>query len=343
VASGADVRTMYGYIYGNWSTMIVCAYAELGIADRLGAGPRTVGELAQDTGTDADALARMLRCAAVLGLHRTGANGRLELTGLGALLASDGDASLRAVARLNGADYRHLPWGSLLEYLGTGSGEGLSPTWEHGSLDYLKHRPAQLEIFEDAMTALSRLAPGGANENQVIARAVDFGQYSRIMDVGCGNGALLTAILEAHPSCRGAMFDLEYVLADAPVPPSLADRLEKVAGDFREEIPSGYDAYLIKNVLHNHPERRCLTLLRNIRDAMASTGPATRFHLFEFLMPETPSGTAPFTDLNLNLLVDGTIRTRPEMTTLLSRAGLELLSADPLPTLERCVISAKLA
>ncbi|MFN2343569.1 MAG: hypothetical protein ABR542_09440, partial [Desulfonatronovibrio sp.] len=48
-----------------------------------------------------------------------------------------------------------------------------------------------------------------------------------------------------------------------------------------------------------------------------------------------------FTDLNLNLLVGGSIRTKDEYKEILSQCGFELIALESLPSLKRCVIWAK--
>src|SRR5689334_12020114 len=55
-------------INGYWASFAVHAAAALGIADRLRGGPRTVGELARETDADPDALYRLLRALASLGV-----------------------------------------------------------------------------------------------------------------------------------------------------------------------------------------------------------------------------------------------------------------------------------
>jgi hypothetical protein len=153
----ANVMKMYQFIYGNWFTMITYVYAELDVARLLRVAPRSIAELADLTRTDAKALTRFLRCAGVMGFHTTDAEtGKLAPTELGLLLCDKSPRSLRAVARLNGAPYRYQPWSHLLEYVKSGTGRGLSPTWEDGSLDYLRDKPDLLGVFEEAMTGLGK-------------------------------------------------------------------------------------------------------------------------------------------------------------------------------------------
>ncbi len=57
-------RSTWGYV----GSSALHAALELGLPDRLAAGPKPVSELARETGTDEDALYRVLRVLASLGL-----------------------------------------------------------------------------------------------------------------------------------------------------------------------------------------------------------------------------------------------------------------------------------
>ncbi len=344
----ANLQQMYHYIYGNWFTMICHVYAELDIAGLLQENSKTSDQLAEQSKTDPGALQRFLRCAGALGLHQTEPeSGKLSLSELGRLLCDSSPHSLRAAARLNGASYRYQPWGELLHYLKTGSGEGLSPTWEHGSLDYLQDKPEQLQVFEQAMHNLGKATYHSTNENDIIAQHYDFGSSSRILDIGCGSDALLHAILRQHQYLHGTMFDLQQVLSNVNLPTegqALAGRLDKIAGDFYQSVPQGYDAYIMKNVIHNHPEDRCKTILSRIRQAMlASDKPNNkRLILFELVIQDNSKNNviAKLMDMNLNLLVGGVERTYDDFEKLLGSAGFRLSTMVDLPGLERKALTA---
>jgi SAM-dependent methyltransferase len=344
----ANIMQMYQYIYGNWITMITYVYAELDIAHLLHESPKLIEEIAALTQTEVSALERLLRCAGALGFHRTDPDtGKLMLTDFGFLLCSESPFCLRAAARLNGAPYRYQPWGHLLEYVKSGTGKGLSPTWEKGSLEYLKDKPELLEVFEEAMTNLSQSTYHNINENKVIAESFDFSRFNQVLDIGCGNGALLEAILLANRKLQGALFDLENVLENIKLPVAdhpNANRVDKVPGDFYQSIPSGYDAYIMKNVIHNHPEHRCKKILNNIRRAIleGDNPKDKRLLMFEIVIPDASEKNmiSKLIDMNLNLLVDGSDRTYGDYDTLLNEAGFELLSVADLPGLERKVLTA---
>src|SRR5687767_3190627 len=76
--------------------------AALGIADLLAEGPRPVEELADATGVDADALARVLRALAAQGIFVEVAPGRFGLTPIADCLRDDRPNSGRPSALLYG-------------------------------------------------------------------------------------------------------------------------------------------------------------------------------------------------------------------------------------------------
>jgi hypothetical protein len=93
------------------------------------------------------------------------------------------------------------------------------------------------------------------------------------VDLGGADGAVLAAILPAHPHMRGVLFDLPHGVTDAPkalADRGIGDRVDCVAGDFFASVPTGGDAYLLSLVLHDWPDPQALRILRNIAAAGGS-------------------------------------------------------------------------
>ena len=108
----------------------------------------------------------------------------------------------------------------------------------------------------------------------------------RVVDVGGGYGALLAAILTAHPGVRGVLFDLPQAIEGARTHLSnagLADRCELIAGDFFESLPNGADAYLLKAVLHDWDDQKSRAILLNCRRAIPLNG---KLLLIEQIVPD---------------------------------------------------------
>src|SRR5262245_62052730 len=81
---------------GFWLSQSLYVVAKLRVADQLSAGPRPVHEVAALVGADSDALYRVMRALASVGVFAETAARRFELTAMGSYLQSDVAGSLRA-------------------------------------------------------------------------------------------------------------------------------------------------------------------------------------------------------------------------------------------------------
>ena len=106
---------------GAWVTQMIHVASELGVADPMAAGERSVEELAEVCGAEADGLFRLLRGLASLGIFQETAPRHFALTPLAELLRSDHPDSMRMVGRLMG-DEHYLGWADLLHSVRTGEG-----------------------------------------------------------------------------------------------------------------------------------------------------------------------------------------------------------------------------
>ncbi|HET6467429.1 MAG TPA: methyltransferase [Geminicoccaceae bacterium] len=315
---------------GAWIGQAVHVAARLGIADLLGDGPKPPAALAAATGTDATALYRLLRALASLGVFAEDAGGRFTLTPLAEGLRSDAPGSLRGYAIMMGEEWHWRAWGELLESVRTG---GSAFERVHGCelFRYFAEHPEAARVFNAAMTSRT------GQETAAVTGAYDW-PAGTIVDVGGGQGALLTAILARRPEARGILFDLPHVIDAARRPieeKGLAARCELVGGDFFDRVPAGGDLYLIKRVLHDWDDGRAAAILRCCRAAMAADA---RLLVIEHVLPP---GNAPSWGklLDLQMLVltpGGQERDEAGFHGLLATAGFRLervLPAGPTASL----------
>ncbi len=94
-------------------------------------------------------------------------------------------------------------------------------------------------------------------------------------------------------------------------------------------MPAGYDAYVIKAVLHDWDDGQAVQMLRQCRDAMPSHG---RVLVIEIVVyPGQPMGHPhPMIDLEMTVIFGGKERTEQEFATLLRNAGLTLEQVTPI-------------
>jgi hypothetical protein len=191
---------------------------------------------------------------------------------------------------------------------------------------YRVDRPEKGEVFDRAMTDLSRVA------NRALLESYDFSRFGTVVDVGGGHGALLAAILGANPGTRGVLFDQPSVVAGAgPLleGAGVADRCETVGGSFFESVPEGGDAYTLKSILHDWDDEEAGAILRACRRAVPDDG--TLLVIERDLGRANESPDVKLSDLNMLVVLGGRERTVEEYGELLAGAGLRLTGQTPTP------------
>lgn len=310
-----------------WTTQVLGAACELGLPDHLAAGTAEATALAVRSGADADAIHRLLRAMAALGLCREEADGRFSPTPEGALLASGHPGSLGAWSRMS-ARRLWRNWGELAESVRSGR----SARARHEDADdftFFDRDPDGAAEFNRAMVDLSRPVA------LATARELDWGGVGRIVDVGGGAGVLAAMVLAHHPSMTGVVFDLPHAVPAAlrlMEEAGVAIRAEVRSGSFFDAVPAGADAYLLKSVLHNWGDEPALRILRRCAEAMA---PGGRVVLVERLLPDRVTDgrvdrEAVRSDLNMLVGCGGRERTRVQFEALVAAAGLNLRYVQPL-------------
>ena len=314
----ALLQMMEGY----WVSQAIYVAAKLGLADLLQAGPRPVEDLATTTQTHAPAPYRVLRALASVGIFAEGAAGSFALTPTAALLQTERPDSLRALAILYGEE-QYRAWGDLRQSVATGE-----PAFERvfglRYFPYLAQHPAANETFHRALSGMAAQLAGA------VLAAYDFSACGTVIDIGGGHGRLLATILRAHPQLRGILFDQPHVVAGATAElqqAGVSARCATIGGDFFAAVPSGGDAYILAEILHDWDDERSRTILRNCRRAC---GPASRLLLIEVLIaPGNEPDLAKFLDLHMLVLLGGRERTKAQYRTLLAEAGFALTAVVP--------------
>ncbi|GAA2012556.1 methyltransferase [Nocardiopsis rhodophaea] len=295
--------------------------AQLGIGDLLADGPRTAADLATATETHPDALYRMMRMLAALGVFTETDPGCFALTDLGVVLRSDHPYSVHATLAFGGATAQVF----LDSLHSVRTGEATFPTTFGTSFfDYLSDRPDLGDLFNTAMREMSRPVISA------VLDAYDFSYARRIVDVGGGNGTLLSAILRTAPGARGFVFDAPHVAErarDRIHADGLADRCTAVGGDFFREAPEDGDLYVLKWILHDWPDDQAAAILRGCRQAMAPDG---RVLIIEQVIPpgDTPHPGKTM-DFSMLTLLNGRERTEEQFAALLAAADLRLNRVIP--------------
>jgi O-methyltransferase domain/Dimerisation domain len=297
--------------------------ATLGIADLLAGGARSSDELAADTESHPEALYRVLRALAAVGVFREEEGRRFALTELGDGLRSDAADGIAGWARFMGRPSIWQAWGSLGHTVRTGENAFVHV---HGTdvWSYRAERPEESAIFDRAMTALTR------SSNRALVEAFDFGRFRTIVDVGGGNGTLLALLLAEHPELEGVLFDQPHVVSGAAAvldAAGVADRCRVVAGSFFDGLPAGGDAYLVKSIVHDWDDEESIAILRRCREVVPEDG--ALLVIERVLGPPNADLATKLSDLNMLVMPGGRERTEEEFESLLAESGFRLVGVTP--------------
>lgn len=343
--------------------------AKLRLADYLKDGPKSIQDLAEETKTHPDSLYRLLRMLSSIGIFAETKNEgdeqqqqqvdqnirRFELTPMASLIQSEAKNSIRNFALMFGLESFKNAIDDLLYSIQTGEN-----SFKHANgldmYEYLDRNQKAGQIFNSAMASLT------SSVTPLISSMYDFSQFNTIIDIGGGQGMLLSSILKNNAKLYGVLFDLPYAIQSAKklyarqsansnenVNHDISSRCKLLEGDFFKSIPTtAADGYIIKNVILNWDDRSAAIILKNCLQAMIDTtssivsenhdnrkNTTPKLLIIDTIMPE---GNEPFigkfTDiLMLALTHKGRIRTEEEFRKLLSSSGFDITgiirSLDP--------------
>jgi len=341
--------------------------AKLRLADYLKDGPKSVQDLAEETKTHPDSLYRLLRMLSSIGIFAETKNEgdeqqqvdqnirRFELTPMASLIQSEAKNSIRNFALMFGLESFKNAIDDLLYSIQTGEN-----SFKHANgldmYEYLDRNQKEGQIFNSAMASLT------SSVTPLISSMYDFSQFNTIIDIGGGQGMLLSSILKDNAKLYGVLFDLPYAIQSAKklyarqsansnenVNLDISSRCKLLEGDFFKSIPTtAADGYIIKNVILNWDDRSAAIILKNCLQAMIDKtssivsenqdnrkNTTPKLLIIDTIMPE---GNEPFigkfTDiLMLALTHKGRIRTEEEFRKLLSSSGFDITgiirSLDP--------------
>ena len=292
--------------------MAVRVAVTLGLPDRLRGGESAAGELAGELGVAPVPLELLLTHLTTVGLfERTPAGYRT--TEYGEHLCGESLATL--LLRLDAAGGRaELAFAELLHSVTTGEA-GYGRRYGRDFWADLAEQPPLRESFDRQMEYRLRA------EVPQLAGGFDWGRFATIVDVGGGRGALLAAILAAHPGTRGRLVELEPTAGEAVATfaaHGVGDRAEAVSGSFFDPLPAGADAYLLCDILHDWDDEHAHRILARCAEAARPGG--------RVLVVEPVGGRRGRTDMDLAMLVifGGRERRVEEFEALASAHGLVL-------------------
>jgi hypothetical protein len=329
-ATAQAEQVLLPMIFGAVQGQLLRVAVSMRLPERLAGGAVTVADLARDTGTDPSALRRMLRALARLGVVVEPAPDRYVGTAVTELLRAEAPVTLNHYARMNNSAW-------LLRVLteldgsvrgGAPAGVRVLGTDVYG---YLQAHPADGAEFNAALTELSQ------QDARALLAGYDFGTHTTIVDVGGGEGALLRAVLDAHPRPQGILVDLDEVVARAPAvlaPHIAAGRCRITAADFRGAVPGLADLYVLKRVVSTCAMADLRQGLGRIREGIRADG---RLLIAD---PDPDSTYGALLDVLMLVATGGGLRNRAELDALLGASGFRIERSIEAGTTLRAYLAA---
>lgn len=293
------------------------AASELGLFEALGEGPTDLAGLAARTGLT----------------PRTARISADAMVALGLLERRDDRYANTPVAAtfLSGAtptDFRPLlKFWDKLSY----------PAWADLAGALGRGRPHH-EIFEiddelvPIMSAGIEAATAGAC--RALPAVAGLAPASRVLDIGGGTGSWVIALAEADPELTATVFELPEVAAVAEERLRASGRTSRIdvhAGDLLAgDLPRGYDAVLLANVVHYFSAETNQAILRKIR---AATEPGTRLLIADFWTDPTHTQPVPAALMAGEFAIhinNGDVYSVEEATTWLTDTGWRFTGHQPL-------------
>lgn len=316
-------------VMGAWISQTISAVTRLNVPDIVHRhGPLTAGQLVDTHGVRAniDFLQRALRACASVGIFTESAEGRFGSTPMCEALTLDSPVSVKKVTEIFGGTWWKV-WTGMLDALQSGQPQAKAQLgmeyWP-----YMQANPKEMEDFGEAMKSNSLASIAGVLEH------CDLSGVKVLVDVAGGFGHLAIALLKKYPALKATVLDLPELMPiarkhAASEDASVVSRLEFTGGDMFADVPAG-DVYIMKHIIHDWDDARCITLLRHCRRRMQGNG---RVYCVDTVLPpmgDTGGTAAKFLDMNMLVFIPGKERTEAQWRELFDASGLELGSITPL-------------
>jgi hypothetical protein len=323
---------MMQWITSKWITKPIYVISELGIADLMCDGPKSVEALAKETNTHAPTLYRLLRALSSVGIFIETEDQVFSLTPLAECLFSN---ALGPVAQMFLSAWHDKAWGGLNHTVRTGE-PGFNHIFGKSSFEWFEENSAERSVLDKGQGSK---AIGFA---KAVTKIYDFSNFKSICDIGGGQGVFLIHLLAKYSDLQGYVADLPgaVVSADKAIAKAnLRDRCKAIPYDFHKETPPICDAYFLVNILHDWEDDICIRILKNITKVMNAD---SKLWIVEYILePGSGLSVAKFLDIEVLVMGGGRERSISEYKTLVEVAGLVVSKTIPTkigPTMLECTM-----
>ncbi len=292
--------------------------AHLNLAEHIGDKKLSISELAGITNSHEDSLYRLMRMLASQGVfieknNKVFTNNRLSKT----LLDKDNSMRHMIIHQVNSINWKMF---EKLDYVVKTGKNVAQKVLGMDIFEYLEKNPDRNEIYNHAMTNSSLML------SYAILSEYSFKNANNIIDIGGGQGILLSMILTKYKHIQGKVFDLPHVTEGAQRifdQYGVSNRTEIITGNFFKSIPQGGDLYMLKSIIHNLSDDQSISLLRDIRKVLDEN---SKILIFEPII-ELDNRYSFAKLYDIQMLVSrsgGKERTLTEFENLIKSSGLKL-------------------
>jgi 2,7-dihydroxy-5-methyl-1-naphthoate 7-O-methyltransferase len=301
--------------------MAIRVAATLSLVEHAGTEGAPAEQLATATGTQTQALRRLLDHLVTIGVFDLDAEpARYRPTSLGAQMSEAAPEGIKPLLDITCAGGRaELAFVDLLETVTTGE-PAYPHRYGHDFWADLDAEPKLRRTFDAQMNWRFR------EQAPEIAKSLNWSRFPDIVDVGGGDGQLLSEILHAHPGVKGQVLDLAptaTAAAERFAAGRLEDRASATSGSFFDPLPAGADAYLLSDILHDWDDEHARKILTECRRAATPSGSVV------VIEPVRGHGVGTGMDLFMLMCFGGEERTVDELIELAAHCGLKFHTSVP--------------
>lgn len=310
------------FIMEKWISKPIYAVSKLGIADILKNGPKTIEDIASMSNTHCPTLYRIMRALASVGIFTEVEYKKFALAPMAEMLQTGKSGSVYSL--MFHSDWNDKAWTKLIECIRTGKtafdiAQGM-PLFK-----WLEKKPKAAELLHEANNIKTR------NSHAIINDFYNFSSVEKIIDIGGGKGSLLLEILKKNPHINGIIAELPSVIPETDKEikrNGLQNRCRTKSCDFFKNIPSGGDVYILSNILHDWPNKKCQIILKKCYEAMTDD---SKLLIIEMIVPEgNKPSISKLLDLEMLVITGGAERTKKEFIQLFDLSGFKISRMIPM-------------
>ncbi len=270
-----DPTPIFEIYRGNYGTeLLTAAVAHFDVFSHFRDGPLCVAAARQRLGLAERPAVVLFTALRAFGLLLDAGDDRLELSALAREQLLPGGA-------FDVTDYLGLAAQSpgvkeMVERLRTNRPAGANSPDQGAAFIYREGIESAMEHEKSARQLTLALAGRAKNVAPILAACAGLQTARLLLDVGGGTGLYAIACLQRFPRLRAVVWDRPEVLkiaAEMAERYGVADRLECRPGDmFADPVPTGCDAVLLSNVLHDWDVPQCQELIARCAAALPTGG-----------------------------------------------------------------------